>query len=176
MVVRPIPWCARDGHGRICRALARTAFVISEAHCLADHYRGTEMCIAGQELRQLFGRRSGDSADRRYGARMARSMAPARPPHPARLRRIEIGSRAMARVIFASKEWPNSEFETKQDKADQEPLTKGCRADALPDRLPEPRTKQSGRDSKSRSGDVSRMEGAAARQPHRKSNCRDREG
>ena len=93
-----------------------------------------------------------------HGARAARSMAPVRSPHRTRLHRIEIGSRAMALVIFASKEWPNSEFETKQVKADQEPLTKGCRADALPDRLPEPRAKQSGCDSKSRSGDVFRME------------------
>jgi DNA-binding transcriptional LysR family regulator len=67
----------------------------------------------------------------RYGARVARSMAPARSPHPARLHWIEIGSPAMARVVFASKEWPNSEFETKQDKADQEPLAKSGRTDAL---------------------------------------------
>ena len=37
----------------------------------------------------------------------------------------------MARVVFASKEWPNSEFETKQDKADQEPLAKIGLTDAL---------------------------------------------
>jgi hypothetical protein len=67
----------------------------------------------------------------RYGARVARSMAPARSPHPARLHWIEIGSPAMARVVFASKEWPKSEFETKQDKADQEPFAKSGRTDAL---------------------------------------------
>ena len=44
---------------------------------------------------------------------------------------IEIGSPAMARVVFASEEWPNSEFETKQDKADQEPLAKRGSTDAL---------------------------------------------
>jgi hypothetical protein len=64
MVARPIPWCARDGHRRVCRALARPVFVICEAYCLDHHYRRTGMCIAGQHLRQLFGRGSRDPADR----------------------------------------------------------------------------------------------------------------